>query len=61
MAATPIHLGDIFSSVQPPRREWRVVEAPGAGHFTLECVDKPSSLRFLDASALLDSSRYVRK
>jgi hypothetical protein len=57
--AGDIIVGQVFSDAMPPRRQWRVSEAK-EGSFTLECIGRPSILRFLDAKALHDETRYRR-
>lgn len=55
-----IHLGDIYADVKLPRHEWRIVEERDRERFTLERVDKPTIMRFLDGAALHDPRRYRR-
>lgn len=55
-----IRVGDIYADVNPPRREWRIVEDRDGERFTLERVDRPTILRFLDRAALGDPHRYRR-
>jgi len=54
----PANLDDIFVSVAPPQRQWRVSAYDGET-ITLERVDRPGSLRFVDIKELLDSNRYL--
>ncbi|HEX9461762.1 MAG TPA: hypothetical protein VGB82_04120 [Alphaproteobacteria bacterium] len=59
MTSDPIRVGDTYVDVNPPRRKWRIVEQRRREQFTLERVDKPRVLRFLDTAALRDRTRYV--
>jgi hypothetical protein len=61
VAATeePIRVGEIFQSVEVPRRRWRVTGQYGE-NVRLERVDDPNSIRYPVRKALLDRYRYVR-
>ena len=52
-------IGQIYADAKPPRRQWRIVRQRGDS-FTLERTDKTTVLRFVDADALTDTTRYLR-
>jgi hypothetical protein len=60
MEPDAVRIGQIYVDARPPRREWRV-EKLHDGTIMLVRVDKPSVSRFVDATALCDTDRYVRK
>ncbi|MDO8973887.1 hypothetical protein [Reyranella sp.] len=53
-----VKVDDVFVNVAQPQREWRVIQYDGET-FTLERVDRPRSLRFVQINELLDSTRYL--
>ena len=53
-----IEIGRIYMDAKPPRRTWRVCRED-KGTYTLERIDKPSTMRFVDEAALSDHNRYV--
>ncbi len=55
----PIRVGDIFESVEAPRRRWRVTGQHGE-NVRLERVDHPNLIRYPIRKTLLDRHRYVR-
>lgn len=57
MKTHSIQIGQIYKDARPPRRSWRVSENHD-GIYTLERVDQPDVMRFVDAAALWDDDRY---
>jgi hypothetical protein len=60
IAAPNPEVGEIYVDARPPRREWRVTQIHD-GTITLERIDKPSTLRFVNIPTLHDSNRYLPK
>jgi hypothetical protein len=54
-----VQVEEIYVSVVPPRRQWRVVERK-QNYVTLVQKDNPNIMRFPHESALLDKKRYRR-
>jgi hypothetical protein len=55
-----VKVDDVFANVAPPQREWRVTQRDGET-ITLERIDRPGALRFIEVSELLDARRYLPK
>lgn len=56
----PVNVDDVFINIAQPQREWRVTQHDGET-VTLERVDRPGALRFVEVAELRDSNRYLLK
>jgi hypothetical protein len=54
-----VQVEEIYVSVAPPRRQWRVVERK-QNYVKLVRTDNPNIIRFPQESVLLDKKRYRR-
>lgn len=57
---SPVNVNDVFVNVAQPQREWRVSQHDGET-ITLERIDRPGSLRFVQINELMDSNRYLSR
>lgn len=55
-----IQVGACFVDAKPPKKEWRIDSIEG-NTITLERIDKPAVIRFVDSNSLRDSNRYIQK